>query len=192
MTERSTRVVVLLGLRWVWVPPPRSWSSTLVERFAARGEVPSKRVSCRRCQGSGSVGRDRCERCDGRGFEVVDSYTGRPVGDSETGPVVTEDFWRRRQRIRDRDRQLERLRQADLHRLGLIDPSETEGWERVKQELWRQGSFAELERVLGALRRVRGGDYLALEAVYGVDAGCGGLGWGCACMPSGSSTSSPR
>jgi hypothetical protein len=118
----------------------------------------------------GRAGLEGCPVCGGKGVRVVDSYTGAAVGDVETGPVQSEDFWRRRQRREDRDRAIERVELEELHRAGLVAPSERLGWERAKEVLWRQGSFAELEKALSALRRVSEYDWAAVNVVYGYDA----------------------
>lgn len=58
-------------------------------RGSRRGEGPSERMPCGSCRGEGSV-RQRgvpveCGVCEGRGWLVVDSYTLRPIGTTETG-----------------------------------------------------------------------------------------------------------
>jgi hypothetical protein len=67
--------------------PPTS-TGAIVQRQAKAGEGPSERISCESCGGEGRRrirGVERqCEPCSGRGWIVVDAYTGRRVGTAET------------------------------------------------------------------------------------------------------------
>lgn len=99
LPPRLHQITLLLrSLDWYDLQP-KSWTPELVRRQSKPGEGPSHRVECPACGGEGTHrvrGIDQpCEPCGGkwsgltlkpgRGWVVVDAYTGRRVGTTETG-----------------------------------------------------------------------------------------------------------
>jgi hypothetical protein len=180
--SRVEAVRLLLGSRDDWLPGLATSTGRVVQGSAVRGEVSSSRFVCGRCGGRCVEGRPRrprpgllvwsvCSVCDGAGWVAGDAYTFGSVSsvavarERVTGEAESLRLDRKR-----RDGELRRLERLAAARAGLVDPGEAEGWEVAKRRLWREGSYAELERALVALRAVDELDWLAVMAVFGPDA----------------------
>lgn len=152
MLTRRERTILLLGSRLAHADRIRTWTGGLVARSAQRGESPSLKLDCRRCQGEGVLGRKKCVSCAGRGFVVVDSYTRCPVADERTG-TVAQDHETRRVRSEVVRRELNVL-EANLRLRDGSEAAHDAFTAAVEQgeRLYRQGSYWELDRCLEALR----------------------------------------
>lgn len=79
-------------------PAPKTSTGQMVARSTLRGPSPSRKEACPDCGGDGTIGKKRypCRTCGGdpvkgtpgRGWRIVDDYTGQPVGTLETGTVA--------------------------------------------------------------------------------------------------------
>jgi hypothetical protein len=175
VSEREQQVVELLRLRHEWVfDDERAPRSCLTDVFEL-GEKATEWFECPRCAGRKVMGKGRaerpCDRCNGEGRVLGDSRTfgaskSKQAVEYEraTGVAETERLEQRR-----RYGELRRLEREALHREGLVDPAEQTALEWAKRDLWRRGSFAELEVALRVLGRRSAYDRAALEVVYGYD-----------------------
>lgn len=91
MTPRHRNLTLLLRCLHDLDYTPPTWTGQLVARQSQPGEGPSTRIDCHTCRGQGEIRRRGvpfpCETCAGRGWVVVDAYTHRTIGTSETGVV---------------------------------------------------------------------------------------------------------
>lgn len=93
MTRRVQLVLLLESLHDL-LPAPETWTGRLQRRnVVGSGPVPSRKVECTVCEGRGRLRSLRpCTTCGGdpltgkigRGYRVVDDYTGQEVGTAET------------------------------------------------------------------------------------------------------------
>jgi hypothetical protein len=189
---RSEMVRLLLASRDDWLPSVRTSTGQIVGGAASRGEVASASFSCPRCGGRCVEGRPRrlragvlawtvCSVCDGAGVVAGDAYTfGAPSSVAVVRERVTGESESVRLDRRRRDGELRRLERLAAAREGSIDPSEEWWWEGEKRRLWREGSYAELEAALVALRDFNELDWVAVMCVFGPDADVREIGGGVA------------
>lgn len=157
------RVRILLRTRNDVYPAPRSASAETIV-----GAAPGSRVPCGVCLRSGRRRNGKpCLMCDGTGWRR--RRKGEPHYDEYLGTEVDTAATKRPegmspQRI---DAELERLGHSLKLSEGLADPEEAYGWERNRERRDKGASYAELDRVLEALRAVRPFDWDFITWVYG-------------------------
>lgn len=112
-----------------------------------------------------------------RGADAGDSYVvDELVARRGPRPSVDVPAVVAREAARRRDAVLAGLERDEAARAGGRDARESFGWEAAKRDLWRAGSYAELERALAALRSVDEFGYAAVLVVYGEASECWSVG----------------
>lgn len=170
LSLRAQQTRRLLETMLDYLPSPRTSSGTLASS-SSEGAAPSGIVRCGRCAGTGRVtGRDEdarpcpacqtgstrkshecqpCLLCDAtgqhrtrrRGEATIDPYTSQLVNDEET----LFDTALRASSLREIEQQLDRMTRG---------PESAEfSWERDKRTYNREGSYRNVEEVLGWLRQ---------------------------------------
>lgn len=152
MTNRDA-VVILLQTRTAWIDPPRSQFA----RFGAvPGEKPTVKHECERCTGDGKVntraGLKPCEMCEGKGFVLVDGYTGKTERE-KPDPLADKDRKLWRQKV---DGELSRLRDqlekpTEVHSTADVASIPPYRWERERDWHFRHGDYRALDLVLEKL-----------------------------------------
>lgn len=152
MTNRDA-VVILLQTRTAWIDPPRSQFA----RFGAvPGEKPTVKHECERCTGDGKVntraGLKPCETCEGKGFVLVDGYTGKTERE-KPDPLADKDRKLWRQKV---DGELSRLRDqldkpSEVHSTADVASIPPYRWERERDWHFRHGDYRALDLVLEEL-----------------------------------------
>lgn len=171
--ERRAASIALLETRTAWHPTLTSqWA-----KFGARqGELATERRECKSCGASGQVrtrkGDEQCVNCGGRGFFMVDAYTGaREPEQRQAGALSGPEraVWRANinTQIASLGRQLSVPKtEADLL-AEANQPGGGEPWERDRARHYEHGSYAELERALEWLGGQSATARQLLEWVYG-------------------------
>lgn len=149
--DRRKRTIILLETRTSWFPQPKSQFSTF---GALPGEKATKRKPCGRCSQEGTIGTRSgsavCPDCQGKGFYLVDSYTGRR--DTESKQFTATSAVDRKERRQASDRELARLElqlatPSEVSSLSLQD-EKPELWERERDRHFRAGDYRALDLAL--------------------------------------------
>ena len=174
--ERLNGVRILLRSILEYLPTPVT-SSGLIARSVPPGPAPGKRVPCGYCRRAGRVrirgGFRVCPVCEGLGWRARrgprekpthpdyeqpwDEYLEAPVEEAEQHPAPMSAHLR--------DRTLERLDHEQALREG-DHSSERFGWERERALYDAKGSYRELRRSLGLMRRRWPPGHAQIQRVY--------------------------
>lgn len=163
LEQRMRQVRALLDSRYDYLP-----SVHVTDLGDTPGPAKSKRAPCDHCDRTGVLAiRPKpawplastrlCPVCDGHGWrrrrvddEEWDEYTESPLSDVQLGAAGLPSLGESIQRLTS---SIDRI-QADLDaRAGEFDKSEQYGWEKVRRSYYRNGSYAELDRVLIVMGR---------------------------------------
>lgn len=164
MIQRVERVRVLLDTLDDYLPGPST-----VHLASPSGIAEGKRVPCDHCRRTGKVTYDvkvagkpvilPCAACDGTGWrrrragdEAWDEYVEEKLPQHAEDPLPVAVKALRNWTTQELEAGIARGRQMELQRAG-IHYSEKFAWEARREQQEREGSYRELRRLLGQLRR---------------------------------------
>jgi hypothetical protein len=154
------RVRFLASSLYDWARHVKTSTGMIVARGAKPGEVPSRFQPCPRCEGEGFK-RVRgiampCDRCAASGRIKVDAYTGRERVAGDESLAAHYEHLNRDPGTKGDLRAEERERNdQELARMVAAQEGEDDAFTgaiSAKERQFERGSYAELERVLAAMR----------------------------------------
>lgn len=165
MNTAQAAIIALARSLFDFLPEPETWTGRMQRRaLVERAVVAQAKESCPHCAGRGRQGQNVCQTCDGKGRLAIDPMTywdpktGRPRPKTEAlggeGVAASPKEW-------DEERKAfaQAMRRAGLNPstgdlLDELPPIDSEDYLIARLDLRdRIGSYRELERSLGDLRR---------------------------------------